>query len=210
MILKAHRWAKEYHICKREFSTDDDDRKYHKVRGHCHYTGKYRGAAHNICNLRYKRPREISAVFYYGSVYDNHLIIKEVAEGFEGQFECLGENTEQYINFTVPIKKQLDNGESITYKIKFIDSYRFMPTSLSTLVDNLSEGLPSDKGIDCEFHPYYMLIKDDELIFRCFGCKKNYEKEFNEELIKRFANMYEFCDTDINKFILLLRKGVYP
>ena len=55
-----------------------------------------------------------------------------------------------------------------------------------------------------------MATKDEKLIFRCFECKKNYKKDFNKELIKRFANIYEFCDEDINKFILLLRKGVYP
>ena len=48
------------------------------------------------------------------------------------------------------------------------------------------------------------------MIFRCFECKKNYKKDFNRELVKRFANIYEFCNKDINKFILLLRKGVYP
>ena len=55
-----------------------------------------------------------------------------------------------------------------------------------------------------------MSVKDSQLIFRCFECKKNYKKDFDKELIKRFANIYEFCNEDINKFILLLRKGVYP
>ena len=55
-----------------------------------------------------------------------------------------------------------------------------------------------------------MVTKDDQLIFRCLKCKKNYNKDFNNELIKRFANIYEFCNEDINKFIFLLRKGVYP
>ena len=63
-----------------------------KVRDHCHFTRKYRGAAHNICNLRYKIPKEIPAVFHNGSTYDYHFIIKELAEEFEGEFECLGEN----------------------------------------------------------------------------------------------------------------------
>ena len=87
-----------------------------------------------------------------------------------------------------------------------------MSSSLSSLADNLSEGLHSDK---CKSCLDYMIIKDDQqncpqLIFRFFECKKNYKKEFNKELIKRFANIYEFCNQDINKFILLLRKGVYP
>ena len=169
---KAHRWAKKCHISKGEFSADDGDKKYHKVRDHCHYTEKYRGAAHNIFNLRYRTPREISVVFHNGSVYDNHLIIKDLPKEFEGQFECLGENTEKYITFSVPIKKQLDNGGSVTYKIKFIDSYRFMPSPLSILVDNLSEGLHSKHCTDCKSYLDYISIKDNLLIFRCFECKK--------------------------------------
>ena len=55
-----------------------------------------------------------------------------------------------------------------------------------------------------------MVTKDEQLMFRCFECKKNYKKEFNNELIKRFSNVYEIWNEDINKFILLLRKGVYP
>ena len=55
-----------------------------------------------------------------------------------------------------------------------------------------------------------MKNKDEKLIFRCFSCKKNFEKDFNKELIKRFANTYNFCDNDLNKVILLLRKVVYP
>ena len=51
---------------------------------------------------------------------------------------------------------------------------------------------------------------DETLIFRCFNCKKkNYEKEINKELIKRFASTYKFCNNDLNKFVMLLRKGVY-
>ena len=55
-----------------------------------------------------------------------------------------------------------------------------------------------------------MIIKDDQLIFRCLECKKNCKKDFNKYLIKRFASIYEFCNKDINKCILLLRKGVDP
>ena len=94
------------------------------MRGHCYYTRKFRGAAHSECNLRYKVPKEIPVVFHRGSTYDYHFIIKQLAEEFEGEFECLGENTEKYITFSVPLKKE-DDGK-ITYKLKFIDSYRFM------------------------------------------------------------------------------------
>ena len=103
---KRHNKQEICHICKNGFSTDDSNKKYHKVRDHCHYTGKYRGAAHDICNLRYKVPKEIPVVFHNSSTYDYHFIIKELAEEFEGEFECLGENTEKYITFSVPIKKE--------------------------------------------------------------------------------------------------------
>ena len=106
-------------------------------------------------------------------------MIKELAEDFKGQFECLGGNQEKYITFSVPIKKELGNGKSVTYKIKFIDSFRFMSRSLSNPVDNLSEGLHNDKCIDRKSCLDYMSVKDDQhsctqLIFRCFKCKKNY------------------------------------
>ena len=69
---------------------------------------------------------------------------------FEGNFECLGENTKKYITFSVPIKKKIENKDlEITYKIKFIDSCRFMASSLSKLVDNLSEGIHNNKCSDC-------------------------------------------------------------
>ena len=61
----------------------------------------------------------------------------------------------------------------ISYKIKFIDSYRFMSASLSNLVDNLSEGLHNDECKDCKSYLDYVTIKDNQIIFRCFSCKKN-------------------------------------
>ena len=109
-------------------------------------------------------------------------MIKELAKEFEGQFECLGENTEKYITFSVPINKELDNGKSIKYKIKFIESFRFTSKSLSNHIKYLSERLHSDKRTDIKSHLDYMSLKDDQLIFRCFKCKKNYKKDFNKEI----------------------------
>ena len=62
-----------------------------------------------------------------------------------------------------------------------------MSRSLSSLVDNLSEGFHSNKCTDCKSCLNYMITKDDQLIFRCFECKKSYKKDFNNELIKRFT-----------------------
>ena len=90
------------YICKKEFDTIDtaepsslERKKNCKVRDHCHYTGKYRGAAPNVCNLRYKVPKEIPVVFHNGSTYEYHFIINELAKEFDGNFNCLGENTEK-------------------------------------------------------------------------------------------------------------------
>ena len=150
------------YICKKEFITSDNNNKHYKVRDHCHYTGKYRGAAHNICNLRYKIPKDIPIIFHNGSTYDYNFIIRELVKEFEGNFECLGENTEKYITFSVPIKKRIENKDmEITYKIKFVDSFRFMATSLSKLVDNLTEGIHNDKCINCKSDISYMKAIDE-------------------------------------------------
>ena len=90
-------------ICKKGFSIDND-KKHHKVRDHCYYTGKFTGAAHSISNSRYITPEEILIVFHNVSTYDYHFKINKLTKEFDCQLECLGENTEKYISFTVPIK----------------------------------------------------------------------------------------------------------
>ena len=205
-------------MCKKEFDNNDNDKK--QQRDHCHYTGKYRGAAHNICNLRYKIPKEIPVVFHNGFTYDYHFIIKELVKEFGGNFECLGENTEKYITFSVPIKKKIKNKDlEITYKIKFIDSFRFMSSSLSKLANNLSEGIHSNKCVNCKCYlDYVRVTRNENLLLKCFNCNNYYKKKFNKDLSKKFKNTYRFCNSFsessslecINKFVLLLRKGVYP
>ena len=174
--------------------------------------GKYRGAAHNICNLRYKVPKEILAVFHNGSTYDYYFIIKELVKEFEGNFDCLGENTEKYITFSVLLKKKIDNKDlEINYKIKFIDSFRFLSSSLSKLVDNISEGIHNNKCSNCKSNlDYIRITKNKKFLLKCFNCNTYHKKKFNKDLIKKFENTYNFCNNDLNKFVLLLRKDVYP
>ena len=98
------------HICEKEFCTDKNNKEFlkmQKVRDHCHYTGKYRGAAHSICNLRYKISKEIPVVFHNGSTYDYHFIIKQLAREFKGNFDCLGENAEKYITSSLKNKHKI-------------------------------------------------------------------------------------------------------
>ena len=105
--------SKKYVIfAKKKLITDKKDKStfklYHKVRDHCHYTGKYRRAAHNACNLHYKIPKRIPIVFHNGTNYDFHLLIEQLAHDFDGPFSCLGENTEKYITFSICFfKKQV-------------------------------------------------------------------------------------------------------
>ena len=115
------------HICRKKFIDDEEDKRYknyRKVRDHDHYTGKFRGAAHSICNLRYKIPKEFPVVFHNGAKYDYHFIIKELVRKMDDNMDCLGEEAEKYITFKVPLKKENKNGSLTTYKLKFIDSYR--------------------------------------------------------------------------------------
>ena len=173
---ESHKNQELCHICEKEICSDNN-KEMRKVRDHCHYTGKYRGAAHSKCNLNYKIVKEIPVLFHNGSVYDYHFIMKYLAREFKGNSECLGENTEKYISFTVPFKKVI-NDKEIKYKIRISDSCRFMQNSLPNLVDNLPE----------------LKVKEID----------------NDLLIKRFYNTYELSENDINRFELLLRKGVYP
>ena len=93
----------------------------------------------------YDTLREIPVIFHKGSSYDYHFIIKGLAEEFDRDFECLGENKEKYITFSVPIKKKSNEDGTIIYRIKFIESFRVMSTSLSSLVDNLSEEIHDNR-----------------------------------------------------------------
>ena len=131
-------------------------------------------------------------------------------EEFEGQLNCLGENTEKYITFLVPIQKEvmrieIINGEEITktisYRLQLIDSARFIAGSLSNLVEDLAEGIHKIKCTNCNnCCPEYTNAKDDLTEYKCLCCSK----KFDENLKKRFTNTYKNANHDIYNFILLL------
>ena len=131
--------AKECHICFKKFSPKD-----RKVRDHCHYTGKYRGAAHSSCNLRYRIPDYIPVIFHNLAGYDAHLFIKELAK-HTSKIGVIAKNTENYISFSVKVEvdKFIDkagNEKSKEIELRFIDSFKFMSSSLDSLVNNLAKG----------------------------------------------------------------------
>ena len=184
------------------------DKNYRKVKDHCHYIGKYKSAVHSICNLKCNILKKISVFFRDGLNYNYHL-------------------------FSVPITKEVEkidkNGEEVTktiyFKLQFIDSARFMASSLLSLCDNLANEIHNIKCKhghdnkkwetcaikynDCEFCLQYKNVKDDLILCKCLWFNRNYQQMFDENLRKRFANTYRFSNHDNNKFILLLGKGVY-
>ena len=114
-----------------------------RVRDHCHFTGKYRGAAHNRCNLKYRKPNNISVFFHNLAGYDSHLFIKKLNNTM-GPIDCIPNNEENYISFSKSIKTgeyKNKNGETKDkyFKIIFKDSFKFMALGLEKLVKNLSE-----------------------------------------------------------------------
>ena len=110
---------------------------------------------------------------------------------------------EKYITFSVPIKKECDNGKTITYKLKFIDSFRFMPTSLSELVDNTSGIFNSIECKSCiekikiNSECCFVGLKNNRLICRCRKCKEELKRPL-EWLIEKFSSIYQFCNRNLN------------
>ena len=96
-------------ICEEKFCTDENDescKDRRKVKDHCHYAGKFKGAAHSIWNLRYKVPENIPIVIHNAS-YDTHFIINQLAEEFKNELNCIGKDLEKYITFSAPIMKKM-------------------------------------------------------------------------------------------------------
>ena len=124
------------HICGGELGCD-------RVRDHCHFTGEYRGAAHNKCNLMCKKPRILPVILHNLQGYDAHLFIKQLAK-IDGDLSCIPSTEEKYISFSKTIKVgeyNHINGDiiPINFEIRFIDSFKFMQTSLANLVSNLKK-----------------------------------------------------------------------
>lgn len=124
-------------ICAKPFKMTDI-----RVRDHCHFTGNYRGPAHNECNLNYQESRTIPIVMHNLSGYDAHLLIRKLATEMDGDISVIPNNVEQYISFTKVVNEST-RGHCYKEKIKlkFIDSCRFMPASLN----QLASLLPADK-----------------------------------------------------------------
>ena len=140
--MYRHNKSERCHICFKKFEEDNP-----KVRDHCHYTSKYRGASHKMFILQYKIPSYIPIVFHNLSGYDAHLFIKElVSYTTEGSnMGVIVKNKEDYISFSIKVKvdKYIDKNEiekSKEIELRFIDSFKFMSSSLDSLVNSLAHG----------------------------------------------------------------------
>ena len=165
--LKKYEEARICHICFKPFNVENP-----KVRDHCHYTGCYRGPAHMKCNLQYKIPSYIPIVFHNLSGYNAHLFIKELAsitDGSIGHMGVIAKNTEDYISFSFKVevnkymnKKGIERPKEI--ELRFIDSFKFMSSSLDSLVNNLARGGNEFFGFE-EYRLELLLDPDMLLMF---------------------------------------------
>ena len=114
-----------------------------RVRDHCHFTGKFRGAACNSCNLKLRRQNNISVFFHNLTGYDSHLFIKKLGTPEEKEnIDCIPNNEQKYISFSKTIitgqyKNKQGETKDKTFKIIFKDSLKFLSSSLGALVNNL-------------------------------------------------------------------------
>ncbi|PFX22887.1 hypothetical protein AWC38_SpisGene12595 [Stylophora pistillata] len=124
-------------ICEEEFEEGEE-----KVRDHCHFTGKFRRAAHNSCNLSARQPKFIPVIFHNLANYDAHLFIRNLGVS-EGDIKCIPNNEEKYISFTKKIKvgeffdETKGHFVDVNRELRFIDSFKFMGSKLDDLVKNL-------------------------------------------------------------------------
>ena len=144
-------------ICQKKFKKDEK-----KVRDHDHFTGKFRGAAHNKCNLQFKKPQFTPVIFHNLSGYDAHLFVKNLGVS-EGNIKCIPNNEEKYISFSkeIVVDSWEKDGKTfdVKHEIRFLDSFKFMASSLAGLVDNLARsGMEKFQNLKKEFKENFELL----------------------------------------------------
>ena len=197
---KDFKSATKYHICHQDLgirgvSGGDNP----PVRDHCHFTGAYRGAAHNSCNLQCRKPLTLRVIFHNLQGYDAHLFITQLAS-LSGELNCIPSTEEKYISFSKKIKvdeyKSRRTGEtvSLNFEIRFIDSHKFIQTSLANLVANLQ---PDD------FHNTKAIIKDNvELLTKKgvypYDYVSSIERFSDTQLLPKSEFCFRLNDEDIS------------
>ena len=184
---KLYKEATVCYICHKAFTEEN-----YKVRDHNHLTGDFNGAAHNKCNLKNRNPNYIPVFIHNLSNYDSHLFIKEIGK-YPGKLNIIPENSEKCISlsqkFTVDQywNKRREKECDISRELKFLDSFRFLPSSLNTLASNLMKD--NMKNLKKYFH--------DEDKFKAV-CKKGIypydwfdnDRKFNAEKLPSKEEFY--------------------
>jgi len=167
------------HICNTKFTPEDP-----RVRDHCHLTGKYRGAAHNSCNINFKYPKFIPVIFYNLKGFDGHILCESLGLFKDRDIQCIPNNMEKYISFSLG-------------NLRFIDSFQFMSQSLESLTENLAkEGLSKFKHFSKEFtkqqaelllrkvvYPYEYVDCEDRFFEKCLPLKQQFYSQLSKSHI---------------------------
>ena len=188
------------HICEQDLFKDKETGQILKVRDHCHFTGEYRGAAHNQCNLKCKKTLILPVIFHNLQGYDSHLFIKQLAK-VSGDLSCIPSTEEKYISFSKKIKvdeyfsSKMGKLLPKKFEIRFIGSFKFLQTSLANLVSNLqptdfknlnramksSTSLLTRKGV----YPYDYITSIHKLKETKLPSKEDfYSKLYDEEILE--------------------------
>ena len=178
-------------ICEEELGKD-------RVRDHCHITGKFRGAAHNSCNLNCRLPRIIPVIFHNLQSYDAHLFIKKIGN-LKGTFKCIPNTEEKYMSFSkiITVGNYLDRKKNIlkniNFEIRFIDSLKFLNFSLDKLAKNLDKKdfhsikqefqhnaeLVTKKGV----YPYDYVNDLSKMLETQLPSKEEFYSKLNDEIL---------------------------
>ena len=176
------------YICEQDLNINKETGQILKVRDHCHFTGEYRGAAHNECNLKCKKPLILPVIFHNLQGYDSHLVIKKLAK-VSGVLSCIPSTEEKYISFSKKIvvdhyySKKTGKPFPKNFEIRFIDSFKFLQASLADLVSNLQ---PTDFKNLNRVYPYDYVtsinkLKETKLPSKEDFYSKLYDQEISDE-----------------------------
>ncbi|CAH1982208.1 unnamed protein product [Acanthoscelides obtectus] len=187
--------AESCFICEQPFTNTNI-----KVRDHCHFTGKYRGAAHSKCNLNYKTPNYIPIFFHNLKNYDAHLFIKHLAMNQE-QIKVIPQSFERYVSFTklVPVDKYISQEgkqKTVFLQMRFIDSYKFLSSKLETLASFLSAE---------QCRTVRKVFPEDERFsyMRCKDVSKTVIYDFFYNFLKhQYSNKVSLAYTDTDSLIV--------
>ena len=162
-------------ICQKKFQENDK-----KVRDHDHFTGKFRGAAHNQCNLQFKKPKFTPVIFHNLSGYDAHLFVKNLGVS-EGNIKCIPNNEEKYISFSkeIVVDSWEKDGKKVEVKheIRFLDSFKFMASSLGGLADNLARsGMEKFQNLKKEFKHFELLTQKGIYPYDYMDCVEKFSE----------------------------------